>query len=224
MTGASEPAGLMPFILAVITPFLLAGGIPDPALAQQVAAQTIAAYQTTGNDQLLTAGRIVAFAMAALENLRLSAPPDLSVSLKLKLRGNATGLNRAAETATTTLNTQRQATPDQTQPDLDPAEIMESLATARSLLKPTPEPKQEQHKTDRRWAGAMTDIAAELTGELPSLPTAQRQAHLARIAALSKIATMLGKGEAPPLKARLLGSTALDAIARLGAEKPGLSP
>jgi hypothetical protein len=55
----------------------------------------------------------------------------------------------------------------------------------------------------------MTGVAAEYTAELPHLTRAQRQTHLARIAALSQISTMLGAGDAPPLKSRLLGSTTL---------------
>jgi hypothetical protein len=39
--------------------------------------------------------------------------------------------------------------------------------------------------------------------------SSQRRTHLARIGALSTIASTLGAGQAPPLKARLLGTTAL---------------
>jgi hypothetical protein len=73
--------------------------------------------------------------------------------------------------------------------------------------------KIHAHATDRHidvaWASAMTDVAAEYTAELPHLSPAQRQTHLARIGALTEISTMLGQGEAPPLKSRLLGSTTL---------------
>jgi 2-phosphoglycerate kinase len=65
---------LMPFLVAVLTPFLTAAGIPDPDLARQAATETIQAYQANGQAQLLTTAQIVAFAFAALENLRLSAP------------------------------------------------------------------------------------------------------------------------------------------------------
>ena len=224
-TPQTQPAGLlMPFLLAVLTPFLAAGGIPDPDLARLAATETILAYKAAGNDQLMTTAQIVAFAFASLENLRLSAPPDLSLSMKLKLRGNATALNRASHQATTTLETQR---PDSQRPNTqrpeqepDPAEILASLETAKTIVQqaqttppakpPTRDAAQPGTRdTDVSWAGAMTDIATEYTAELPNLPPEQRRAHLARIGALSKIATMLGRGEAPPLKGRLLGSTAM---------------
>jgi hypothetical protein len=189
---------LMPFLLAVLTPFLTAAGIPDPDLARQAATETIQAYKANSQDQLVTTAQIVAFAFASLENLRLSAPQDLSLSMKLKLRGNATALNRASQKATTTLEIQRAkakaAIPAQVQQTPEPA--------------PT-QPATQPSKTDQSWANAMTDIATEFTAELPSLTPAERRTHLTRITALTKIATMLGKGEAPPLKARLLGSTSL---------------
>jgi hypothetical protein len=189
---------LMPFLLAVLTPFLTAAGIPDPDLARQAATETIQAYKANSQDQLVTIAQIVAFAFASLENLRLSAPQDLSLSMKLKLRSNANALNRASQTATTTLEIQRAkaktAIPAQDQQTPEPA--------------PT-KPATHPSNTDQSWAAAMTDIAKEFTAELPSLTPAERRTHLTRITALTKIATMLGKGEAPPLKARLLGSTSL---------------
>ena len=73
--------------------------------------------------------------------------------------------------------------------------------------------RKKIHATDRHtdlaWASAMTGVAAEYTAELPHLTPAQRQTHLARIGALTEISTMLGAGEAPPLKSRLLASTTL---------------
>ena len=244
-SAETQPAhSLMPFLLAVLTPFLVAGGIPDPGLARLAAIETILAYKAAGNDQLMTTAQIVTFAFASLENLRLSAPPDLSLSMKLKLRGSATALNRASHQAAATLGHQRADTPSTTEPERDPAEIHALLETAKTLIKqaqatepatpPAPNPpeatplprtredaNEPNHarqsnvpraapaKGDTFWAGAMTNIADEYTAELPNLSPGQRQTHLARIGALSKIATMLGRGEAPPLKTRLLGSTAM---------------
>jgi hypothetical protein len=269
----TEPADrLMPFLLAVLIPFLTAGGIPDPDLARLAATETIAAYQAAGSSQLVTVAQIVAFALASLENLRLSAPQDLSLSMKLKLRGNATALNRVSQQATAALDAQRRDPPAAAP---DPTEILASLAAAKAVVRqarlrlppetakqvdlpneaakqvdlpteaatqrdlpgeasaqvdlPTEAAKPEAAKpeaakpelapaskptanvtqADLAWAAAMTDVATRYSAELPNLPTAQQQPHLARIRALTNIAAMLGKGEAPPLKARLLGSTAL---------------
>lgn len=168
-------------------------------------------------------------------------PPDLSLSMKLKLRGTANALNRASQHATATLDRQRR---DITPPERDETEILASLEVAKTVVRQAlaahppapiatpnhpaatpanpirvPDAAETQRKnihaltTDRHidcaWASAMTGVAAEYAAELPHLTPAQRQTHLARIGALSQISTMLGAGEAPPLKSRLLGSTTL---------------
>ncbi|MDB5400232.1 MAG: hypothetical protein JWQ55_2250, partial [Rhodopila sp.] len=83
------PSPLMEFILTLLTPFLMTGGITDIHLARLAANEAIAAYTGETPTQLITIGQILAFALTALDNLRLSLPPDLSLSMKLKLRGNA---------------------------------------------------------------------------------------------------------------------------------------
>jgi hypothetical protein len=240
----TQPADLlMEFALSLLVPFLTTGSLTDPALARRAAAETIAAYKAAGQDQLVTIAQLVAFALASLDNLRLSMPPDLSLSMKLKLRGTANALNRASQHATATLDRQRR---DITSPERDETEILASLEAAKIVVQQAlaahppapiatpnhppatpalanpiriPDAAETQRKkihalaTDRHidcaWASAMTDVGAEYTAELPHLTPAQRQTHLARIGALSEISTMLGRGEAPPLKARLLGSTTL---------------
>ena len=192
---------LLGFVLNLLTPFLIAGGLTDPALARQAAEQAIA---EAGNHQLLTTTQIVAFALTALDNLRLSLPEDLSLSMKLKLRGNANALNRASQKATATLQTQRHDTPE-TSPETAKTRVQQ---TAPKPANPPAPPENRQ--TDLAWAAAMTDIATEYTAELPNLPPAQRRTHLAHIGALSETARLLGSGNAPPLKARLLGSTSLN--------------
>jgi hypothetical protein len=216
----TPPNLLMEFVLSLLTPFLMTEGITDIDLARRATAETIAAYKVTGQDQLVTIAQIIAFALTSLDNLRLSLPPDLSLSMKLKLRGNASALNRASQQATATLETRRRETPAP-EPDLDPAEILAALETAKAVVQQaqaatqaqtaTPATRQNipDRQTDAAWAAAMTGVAAEYTAELPNLTPAERGVQLARIAALSKIATSLGNGTAPPLKARLLGSTTM---------------
>jgi hypothetical protein len=210
MTESAPPSDLLTeFVLSILTPFLMTGSITDPDLARRAAAETIAAYKAAAQDQLVTIAQIVAFALTALDNLRLSLPPDLSLSMKLKLRGNANALNRASQHAAATLESQ--------QPAPDPTEILTALESAKAIVqqakatKPaTPHPERDR-QIDLAWANAMTDVAAEYTAELPALSPAERQNQLARIGALSKIATSLSSGDAPPLKARLLGTTSLNA-------------
>ena len=55
----------------------------------------------------------------------------------------------------------------------------------------------------------MTDVAAELTAELPGLSAAQRHLQHRRISALKQTASALNSGKAPPLRARLLSTASL---------------
>jgi hypothetical protein len=202
-----EPANLLlEFVVGLLIPFL---PTDQPALARRAAEETIAAYKAQGPDQLVTVGRLVTFALAALDTLRLSTPPDLSLTLKLKLRRNAGTLNLASERANATLERQRQATPQR-----DATETRAALAQARHEVRqahaePTASPPSPQ---DLTWATAMSQVAAEFTAELPTLPQPRRDAHLARIAALSTVSDALTNGQAPPRKARLLTSTALGRV------------
>ena len=200
---------MLELVLNLLTPFLIAGGLTDPTLARQAAAETIAAYNAP--DQPLTVAQIITFALAAIDNLRLSLPEDVSLSMKLKLRGNANALNRASQ-KTAAMVDGPATVPDHgpQPPDPDPTEAMASLESAQTLITQARTTNADR-KTDLRWGQAMTDIAAEYTAELPALPPDQRRTHLIRIDALSKIASMLGRGDAPPLKSRLRAGTAMPA-------------
>jgi hypothetical protein len=211
MTQPSDP--MMGFVISLLTPFLMGAGITDIDLARRAAAETIAAYQAAGpspNNQLVSIAQTVAFALASLDNLRLSMPADLSLSMKLKLRGNANALNRSSRDATTTLDSQRR---DTQAAEPDPTKLLAALEDTKTLVqqaRTTPPPANPtDREIDLSWASAMTDVATEYTAELAQLQPAQRRTHLARIGALSEIARTLGRGDAPPLKARLLGGTSL---------------
>ncbi|MFL5283982.1 MAG: hypothetical protein ACJ8AW_24060 [Rhodopila sp.] len=93
----------MEYLLAVLSPLLAVGSATDPHLARLAAAEAIAACQAHGGQDLMTAGQIVGLGVVMLDDLRLSAPPEVSVPLKLKLRGNAAALNRAGQAMTADL-------------------------------------------------------------------------------------------------------------------------
>ena len=92
-TPTDRAEQLLGVVLAMLTPLLTIGSPQDARLA---ARQAIAAYQTGEQANLVSISQIVGFAIASLDNLRLSAPPDLSLSMKLKLRGNANALSRTS--------------------------------------------------------------------------------------------------------------------------------
>ena len=116
MPEPSQSDPLLQVVLSLLTPLLMAGGITDTDLARRAARQAIAACNG-GQGQLVTIAQIVGFAFASLDNLRLSAAPDLSLSMKLKLRGNANALNRSTQRSTAALETHQ---PNTGHPDPSP--------------------------------------------------------------------------------------------------------
>jgi hypothetical protein len=142
---------LMQFMFGVVTPFLITGGIAD---AEVAARQTIMAYKPAGHDQLITVAQIVGLGLASLDNLRLSAAADLSVAMKLRLRGNAAALNRASQRSMGTLEVRRRAIEDQTPaPDgLARTEALASLEGGRNDLQSARIQLAEAQQTRARHA------------------------------------------------------------------------
>jgi len=198
---ASQPAEpLLAFILSVLTPFLGAGSLA-------AATQAIAAYKASGPDQLISVAQIVAFALASLDSIRLSATGDPSVSMKLRLRGNANALTRTTHRATAILENQRQAQQTATQQAGTQPQVHPQQAPADpDVPPPTPQPTEAPKQI---WANAMHQVAAECARNLANLPPKQRRAETIRIAAISDTARYLAAGGATPSKSTLLATTAM---------------
>jgi len=222
----TPPSLLMEYILAVLAPLLIAGNISDLSVARLSAMEAIAAYKARGEEELMTIAQIAGFAIAALDNLRLSAAPELSVSLKLKLRGNAAALNRAGRGNTADLRMLRreQPTPEPEDDRRAREEALETLQEARASARraeaalpgaaragavPPADPPPAETADRRRavaWAGAMTDVAAEFSRELAGLSPVQRRAEIVRIGLLSQTARQISQNGR---KSGLLNSTSL---------------
>jgi len=197
-----DPTPLMQFLLAILTS-LMAPVLTDPALARQAAAQAIAAYNASTDRDRMTVTQITAFAITALDALRLSTPPDLSLSMKLKLRGNANALNRSAANAQKQLDQPVQSPPDRAEqaalaaePTTPPASsdwatAMKTVATRLNAAHATP----AQRSVNTLWAETLTTVAATIT---PEKPTTTSKAELLRSTLLSSGPTFpahLGKTE-----------------------------
>ena len=212
------PTGhLMDFILGILAPLLMVGSITDLQCARLAAAEAIAAYNTTGPNQLITAGQIVAFALTALDNLRLSTAPDLSLSMKLKLRGNANALNRSAATNTKLLEkAQREPPPpeptiaervamaewEDTEPKpgtaADPAATQPAGHQAEPTpATPAPAPATTSQQNSLLWAKAMKARAERLRAGAAHVPPAERKANLLWADVLTEVATDLLLGKSP---------------------------
>ena len=94
---ASPDANLVNLILALLTPMFLWSTGGDIRLAHIAAAQTLNEYRIANRLSLFTVAKIIAFDIATLSSLSLSMYEDVSMLLALRLRGNATSLDRSAE-------------------------------------------------------------------------------------------------------------------------------
>jgi hypothetical protein len=150
---------------------------------------------------------------------------NISVSMALRLRGNANALNRSAE------QNRRALTNTVPQPPVDTeyeAEVLANLETtktrvaeAQARLHPTAPPKTEtaapvltleDKQLQAVWASAMTDVAGEVTASIAHLPPAERKEASRRAALLSSCANELLSSNVPPR----LRPGALDAFTHPG--------
>ena len=96
--SAPEPANnLANLILMLLTPMFLWSTEGDVRLAYAAAAQTVNEYRIANRLSLFTVAKIIAFDIATLSSLSQSMYEDVSVLLALRLRGNATSLDRSGE-------------------------------------------------------------------------------------------------------------------------------
>ena len=236
------PDQLLQVVVAFLAPLLTIGSVDDARLA---ARQAIAACTAAGQHSLVSIAQIVGLAMASLDNLRLAAAPDLSLPMKLKLRGNANALSRTSQNAAAIPNNRGRPAPTEAKPASDPppqasepdpdeaqrqARVIATLRDTHAQVRqaqaaePAEQPTEPltQRQCDLSWASAMTEVANESSAGLAALPPEQRRIELMRINALTKIAGDLTRGDVP-LKSRLLGCTSLHGASPHGASPHGAS-
>ena len=212
-TDLHPSEALMALIVSLLAPIFLGVTAGDPNLARLAAWETIAAYQARNQADLIAIAQIIAYGLAALGSLSLSMDDNISVTMALRLRGNANALNRSAEQNRRALAKTETAP----QPPVDTAyetEVLANLeatkarvAEARARLHqappaptqvPTPALTLEDKQLQAAWAAAMTDVADEVTASIAHLPPAERKEASRRAALLSGCANDLLSGNVPP--------------------------
>ena len=211
---------LMNLIVAFLAPMFLGAAGGDIGFARTAATQTVNAYRTRSHADLVAIAQVIAFGLAALGSLSLSMADDLSLSMILRLRGNANALDRSAERSRRALRESRPANapPDTAEPDPHPeldapneAALTAAVAAARQAAAdvrtrirtqaaPAPATKpaaKPNHQTT--WAIAMADAAEKLTAGIDALPPAERRAASLRAATLASTASTLLSRTSPPL-------------------------
>jgi hypothetical protein len=88
---------LMNLIATLLAPMFLGVTGGNVALARMAAIETINAYRAQNLADLIAIAQIIAYGLAALGSLSLSMADDLSLSMTLRLRGNANACTRSAE-------------------------------------------------------------------------------------------------------------------------------
>ena len=228
-TAAAEPKPhpadrLLNLIIALLAPMFLGVAGGDIDLARMAAAETINAYRSRDHADLIAVAQIVAFGLAALGSLGMSMAEDLPLPTILRLRANASALNRAAEqnrrlrqeTSTadqapqpaTRGQSQSPAAADHGQPFLSAAAAQMLAEEAESRLLPPaparqPAPTSKDLREQRVWGLAMRREAEEVTASLPDMPFGERSAAAIRASALHAIANELIDGTIPPLAASI---------------------
>ena len=192
---------LLSFILAALTS-MIAPTLIDLRLAQRAAREAVAAYLARGETEWIAIGQIIAFALTALDTLRLSMPEDVPLSMKLKLRGNANAANRAARDATERL-----------------AKARRTPATPELVAQPAQAEPPSRHLTEQDWASGMQAVAARLQAEAAIASPERRKTNALWINVLTGVANEIGAAQNNPGtgKAALLRGTWM-------AGDPGIPP
>jgi hypothetical protein len=88
---------LIALIVACLAPMFLGASGGDVGFARMAAMETLNAYRARNQADLLAVAQIVGFGLAVLGSLSLSMAEDISLTMTLRLRGNANALHRSAE-------------------------------------------------------------------------------------------------------------------------------
>jgi hypothetical protein len=235
-TGTRVPPSgiLLNLIVAILAPIFLGVTAGDVSLARMAALETINDYRARNHADLVAVAQIVACGLAALGSLSLSMADDLSLSMILRLRGNAIALNRSAEQNRRALTKSlasdpvpyqapMAAEPEVTLPEddtpsgpdmlLSPAAAQELAAEAEARLRepkqtsvpsPAPNPPTEK-RLQEMWAIALVSEASEINAGIANLPPAERKIATIRAAALSSTANDLLYGGPAPLPPVAIG-------------------
>jgi hypothetical protein len=207
-TGSSA---LLDAVIALLAPMFLWSTGGDVACARLAAMEALAAYRATGSRSLITATKIIAFELAALCSLSQSMSEEISLSMTLRLRGNANSMDRAAERNRRTLEqdcgtAESPGLPTEARLEQAVAEAQRMVEEANARIgaqqPPAPAPVVPAPvPEDRRraaWAEAMAEVAGELTADIANLSPRQRAAETIRVEALAQTAAALVSGTPLP--------------------------
>jgi hypothetical protein len=127
---------LMNLIATLLAPIFLGVAGGDTTLARLAVIEIINDYRARNHADLVAAAQVVAFGLAALGSLSLSMADDLSLSMTLRLRGNAVSLNRSAEQNRRVLREPLRDNPTPHHPVTEPEPTPPTLAEHPPQIRP----------------------------------------------------------------------------------------
>ena len=177
-------------IITLLARMFIDGAGGNQALARQAAAETLESYSSEGGlPEILLAGELIGFGLAALGSLSLSTANDIPIALALRLRNNANACNRSAQNARKALAANRpepvpaQPPPPEPEPEIDMETLNASIAEAKrqtedhlASVKATPAPQNPTPASEKaaedlhyqaEWAASVARIAEETARQTP---------------------------------------------------------
>jgi hypothetical protein len=129
----SYPADiLINLIVTLLAPMFIAAAGGDIGRARVAALETLSSYQARSHASLIKVANIIAFGLATLGSLSLSMADDVDIPLVLKLRTNATALDRSSDRNERALKALQADTAAESRgPGFDKAEVYASVAEAQ---------------------------------------------------------------------------------------------
>jgi hypothetical protein len=199
-TDPAAPSDILLTLIGILlAPVFLAVTNGDLTLARLAALHAINDYRARNQADLIAVAQIVGFGLAALGSLNLSLADDISLSMTLRLRGNAVACNRAAEQ-----NRKARANRPEIGSFLSDEAALFLAAASQARLETeethAPSPTQaatrapEEKRHQQMSAIAMAKEASEIIASLPDLPPVERLAAAMRAGQLSSTAHELVYG------------------------------
>ena len=227
---ASAEANLVSLVLALLTPMFLWSTAGDIRLAHTAAAETLNTYRIANRLDLWTVAKIIAFDIATLSSLSQSMYEDISISMALRLRGNANSLDRSGERNRRALE-QTNRTAEQTEVSVEAAiaEAQRMVQEAKARIQAAA--SATETKPDPAPAAAPAAPAAQAPAPEPASAPAARtpaeQPHAAWPDAVTAVAEELAAdiNDVPPGQrwgemARIMALTAAAADIATAAAPP----
>jgi hypothetical protein len=144
-----QPSAFLESIIAFLMPYF-SEFAADADAARNEIIETLASYATRTRAEMLHAAQIVAFGMSTLDTLAEAKAADMSLSMRLRYRGCANGLDRSCKHHETALDRRLAGDPPMAEesapepvndlPDADAQRMIEAaqaaIASHRSRLAP----------------------------------------------------------------------------------------